>query len=265
MSLQDGNVLLLQDMGFTKTQAKLYLTLIKLEEADVKTLCKNVNIPRPAVYRVLGELQKNGLVEKKICKPFKYSATPIQIGLQLIMMRNLHEFKELQKKTKKLLRNIQYFDGKRPQEQKYEIGFVEGKDRIIQRIKNEYDNVKKSVDNLTTLQRFLQITDCCLESIAKALDRNIRHRIVIEKTSEIVFPENVYALLAKPNFEMRISSDRLRTNAIIFDQNIVTFNFYPSKSLKESPIIMTNHPSLISMCQDHFDKVWESSTEYQLD
>jgi hypothetical protein len=47
------------------------------------------------------------------------------------------------------------------------------------------------------------------------------------------------------------------------DQKEATLNFFPSKSLGESSIMWTNHPSFISMCQDHFDKVWHSSREYK--
>jgi hypothetical protein len=73
------------------------------------------------------------------------------------------------------------------------------------------------------------------------------------------------ALMAKPRFEMRLSRTRLKTNAAIFDQKEATFNFFPSESLLESPVIWTNHPSFISMCQDHFEKIWKTAREYKLE
>jgi sugar-specific transcriptional regulator TrmB len=45
-------------MGFTKIQAKLYLTLLKREETSARALSEETSIPRIEVYRTLGELEK---------------------------------------------------------------------------------------------------------------------------------------------------------------------------------------------------------------
>ncbi len=65
MFLEEESIGLLTQLGFNITQAKLYLALSKLGEADARTLSKEANVPRPEVYRTLDELQKKGLVEKE--------------------------------------------------------------------------------------------------------------------------------------------------------------------------------------------------------
>ena len=93
----------------------------------------------------------------------------------------------------------------------------------------------------------------------------MQYRVVIEKPlGKITFQENIQTLLAKPNFELGLSEEPLKTNAAIFDGNEATINFFEGKPLKESPIIWTNHQSFIQMCQDNFDKVWKSSRKYEI-
>ena len=152
---------------------------------------------------------------------------------------------------------MQNYKEQKYHEHEYKFTTLEGKERIIQIIKLQHKKVQRSVEILSTLQRWLQIVNYCLEDYEKALERKVKYRIIIEKPEyEIILPENVQALLAKPNFELKFTLSALPTNLGIFDNEEATINFFPSKSLVESPIILTNHPSFLSMCQDHFEKIW---------
>lgn len=256
----------LTQIGFTKTQAKIYLTLLKQDEADARTLSKDTNVPGPEVYRTLKELQKKGLVEKEITTPYKFKATPLELGLQILMNQRIQQCKEIQERIKEFLRENQSCSIETPQEQECKLLMVEGRERVSQIMKLEHDSVQQSVDILSTLTRWLQILDSCFEDYEKALARKVKYRVVIEKPrGKIDFPEKVRALLAKPGFELRLSRAPLKTNAAIFDQKEATINFFPSKPLVESPIIWTNHPSFISMCQDHFKAIWKTALEYKLE
>jgi sugar-specific transcriptional regulator TrmB len=266
MLLEEQEIELLAQIGFSRTQAKLYLTLLKMEEADGRALSKNSNIPRPVVYRTLDELQKKGLVEKEISiAPYRFRVTPIDYALEILMMQRFQQYQGVQEKTKEFFLRMQNCREKTQKEQEYKVVMIEGRERIIQKIRSLHDNVQRSVDILSTPQRWLQISDFCYENHKQALERNVKYRIVIEEPSvRIEFKENLKTLLAKPNFKLKFSRSALKTNSAIFDGNEATFNFFPSKSLAESPIMWTNHPSFISMCQDQFDKMWKSSLEYKI-
>ena len=257
--------LLLTHVGFTKTQAKIYLTLLKLKEPDAKTLSKAANVPKPEVYRTLKELQKMGLAEKQITKPIKFTATPLHFGLQILMTEKVQQHNKMQSEIKRFLRSHQHCQLTKPQEKEYKLSMVEGKQRLTQIIRQQHDKVQRSVDILSTVQRWMQILDSCHINYEKELDRGVKYRIVLEKpVGQNDFGENVHGLLARPNFELRLSRGTLATNAAIFDDNEATINFIQGKPLGESPIIWTNHPSFIRMCRDHFDKVWKSSQEYKI-
>lgn len=256
---------LLIEMGFTQTQAKVYLALLKLGESDARTLYRKADLPQPEVYRALDELGRKGLVEKEVAAPSKFIATPIEFGLQILMNQKLQQCMELKKKMKGFLRKNQISPLTTSRIQRHKLIVIEGKERLMQTIRQEHDNVRRSVDIISTLQRWLQILDSCLASYLKALERKVKYRVVIEKPlSKITFPEKIQTLLSKPDFELRLSEVPLTNNAAIFDDNEVTINFFEGKPLSESPIIWTNHPGLIHMCRDHFGNIWESSKEYKI-
>lgn len=251
---------LLARLGFTQTQAKLYLILLKMKKADGGTLSKHASMPRPVVYRTLYELQKKGLVEKEITRPYTFGATPIQYGLQALIMQRVEEFKKIQEATKTFLRKIQSEEEDTLVDQEYKIIIIDGKERLIQKIREWFDSAQRSIDIISTSQRWLQIFHYCSENYEMAFKKGVKYRVVIEKAvSGRGLPENVLSLITKPNFELRSRTSPIEVNAAIFDGKEVAINYYPFKLLAESPIIWTNHPSFLTMVQKTFESIWESA------
>ncbi|MBT0158676.1 helix-turn-helix domain-containing protein [Candidatus Bathyarchaeota archaeon A05DMB-2] len=262
----DESTQLLNELGLTETQTKLYLSLLKNGSADAKTLASHSGIPRTAVYRVLHELQQKGLVEQEIALPNKFQATPIRPGLQILMTQKLEEHRKIEKKAKEFLQRFQENEEEAAQAQEYKFLIIDGKERQIQKMRRQNDSAQRSVDVLSTLNWWLQIINVCFENYEKALNRHVKYRTIIEKTkTDASFPKEVHALLSKPNFKLKLIQRPLDTNAAVFDRREATFNFYPSKSLAESHFIWTNHPSFIAMCQSHFERLWKQAQEYKLD
>jgi len=261
----DGDIQLLTDIGFTKTQAKLYLTLLKLGLTSGNTLYKNTNVPRTIIYRTLNELQRKGLVEKELTTPYTYKATPIKYGMQILISQRREQYKKVVSKAQEFLQKTQNYNEENSMNNEYKFSIIEGRERILQVMKQNHKEGKKCVHGLTTLERWMQILTYCFEEYKEGIARKVKYRLVVQMPSyDFIFPERVQALLAKPNFELKATYSPLQTNTGIFDAKYATFNFFPAKPLGESPLLFTNHISFLSMAQDHFEKVWESAEEYQL-
>ena len=224
-------------------------------------LCEKTNVARPEVYRTLGELQKRGLVEKEIATPYRFKATPVDLGLKILIDQRIQQCNEIQAKANEFIQQLRKVKKDTIPRQEYKLIKVEGRERLKQILKPQHDRTQRTVNILTTLPRWLQILHFCFENYEKALARGVRYRVLLEAfSSEIGEHENIDSLLKAKNFELRVSKCPLETNAAIFDEKEVIINFHPSQSLAESPIIRTNHPSFISMCQDHFKAIWKTST-----
>jgi sugar-specific transcriptional regulator TrmB len=255
----------LVEIGLTSNQSKIYLTLLKFGKSNVRNISRHSEVPRQEAYRVLDELQRMGLIEKTIALPCEFEAVPINFGMQVLMTKKVEQLNAIEKKVKEILLKNQSCILKPPSEEEYKLVELEGKARLKQTMKREHSKVQRTADIITTLQRWLQILDFCFQDYMEALNRKVKYRVVIAKPAgKITFPENIQALLAEATFELRLSKEPIKINAAVFDENEATINFFEGKSLRESPIIWTNHPAFILMCRDHFDKVWKSSQKYEI-
>ncbi|MCW3984410.1 MAG: DUF2250 domain-containing protein [Candidatus Bathyarchaeota archaeon] len=77
----------LKELGLTQKQAKILLTLNKFEYATVKDISEAADVHRQEVYQVLTELQKMGLIEKRIGTPNQYKSTTISETLNILLQR----------------------------------------------------------------------------------------------------------------------------------------------------------------------------------
>lgn len=248
-------------MGFTATQAKLYLALLKLGRTDARTLSNYAKTPRQATYRTLGELQEKGICERIIALPQKYEAVPIQDGLFIMLNEKANEYAKMLQKTKDFLLKANITKEKSADEEEFKISFVEGKETLLKRHRLIHDNVQSCVCCCSALQRWVQITQEIFPNVKSALDRGVKIQFVLEKPKgQINLSEEIKSLLEHPNIQVRWTSDQLKLNAAIFDRKEAFFCFYPSKSFSESPMMVwTNHPSLLISFLDHFENVWNSA------
>ena len=106
----DKQIKTLQDFGLSFLQAKTYLILVQLGEADAKTIARASNVARQEIYRVMPSLQKLGLGEKIIGKPVIYKATPLEDALLILIQKQKEAFTELDNKRCWLLQNF-FMDG----------------------------------------------------------------------------------------------------------------------------------------------------------
>ncbi len=115
----------LQDIGFTDKEAKVYLTLLQVDNSSVLDLAKKTKIKRPTVYVVLETLAKKGLVsESTIGKKVHYHAeSPERLATyverQKVMLDDqARQLKDVIPQIKSIQREtgekptVQYFEGK---------------------------------------------------------------------------------------------------------------------------------------------------------
>jgi sugar-specific transcriptional regulator TrmB len=249
----------LTQLGFTKAQAKIYLALLQTGKANAAALQKLVKMPRPVVYRTLAELQEKGLAEKEIAQPNGFRATPIHFALQNMILQRTEDFRRLAFKTEEFLRKFPQEQEKPVHAQDYKLIMINGKGRILHKIKTQLNCARSSVDLLTTLPRWLPTVEECCENYEKALSRGVKFRVIAETLNSEVSQKVNENLLSASNFHLKLTSNSYNTNSGIFDHEVAIINFFPSKPVAESPIIWTNHPSFLAMCKDQFESAWRST------
>ena len=118
----------IMEFGLTRNQAKVYVALLKLGVAPVIRISQLSNVRREEVYRVLGELEKRGVVERIIGKPLKYKALPIDQALPGLLDQRRQEIEwtlsSLEAKGQNLIETAKSLQKEAVLEEKEQIGFV---------------------------------------------------------------------------------------------------------------------------------------------
>ena len=257
MSIENDKADLLCELGFTKTQAKLYITLLKFGKSDAKTLANQSNIHRTEVYRALDELQKMGLVDKEIDLPIRFVAVPPALGLLNSIKKKREEMENIADKTIDFIKRFELYQESSDSLQEYNLKLIDGRTRILQKIKEQHDKVQETVDIITVLPRWLHILDECWENYQNAVERGVKYRLIIGLLNDIGdLPKSLDNLIGKPNFKIKACPAVQHINSAVFDGKEATFNYFPCKNLGASPLILTNHPSFIELTQGYFESIW---------
>ena len=140
------------ELGLTLNQARIYFALLHSEKPlSAKEISKITNITRQDVYRILPDLQKVGLLEKNITAPAMFKATPLKLGVSILMKNKTAQHIELMEKANKMSDEPCL---KEPTlEDDPEFVLVPGNDAVVQKIGQITGTVQTSLDIVTSRKR----------------------------------------------------------------------------------------------------------------
>ncbi|MCW4046987.1 MAG: hypothetical protein NWE99_05420 [Candidatus Bathyarchaeota archaeon] len=253
-------ILTLTQLGLTLNQSRIYWNLIKLGTANAKEISKAANITRQDVYRVMPTLQKAGLVEKIIAVPTEFKAVPIKLGISLLLKRKTLEYAQLRKSAKKLSTFSDKHQEKTiPKESEFIL--IPEREAILNRIKIANQKARKSLDIITSKERFSRAALEFFDLRMKALKRGVKIRLITEK------PTNMHASIEKVlDVEKRVGVEikylSMPPPAVvqIIDGEEVLIMTSAKSDMAESPALWSNNPCLLALAQSYFLTMWNSST-----
>ena len=87
----------LMELGLLESEAKIYIALTVMDNAEVKELINLLGLSKPNTYEGLRMLEEKGLVVLINTRPMAYQVTPPDIGLEMLLKTHLDAKKEAQK------------------------------------------------------------------------------------------------------------------------------------------------------------------------
>ena len=267
MSSSTRGVEVLQGLGLTLCQAKIYLSLCRFGCLDAKTISKHTDIARQDVYRVIADLETSRLIEKVINRPTKFRAIPLKKGVSFLLKQKHKELNTITSQTKSLLEE---FNPNKEEQltENAEFVWVPSKEAIIYKIQNAIENAQSSVNLVSSYRRISKIS-IFSEALEGAWSRGVKCRIVIDKPEEGRAAHEVLKFLNKDSCcEVRFLPSAPETVMTIYDRKEILIITNPHARLSESPALWSNNSSLISGMWDYFTILWTTALEeptYNLD
>jgi sugar-specific transcriptional regulator TrmB len=257
--IENEHIQTLMDFGLSFLQAKVYLSLVKLGKADVKSIAKFSNVARQEIYRVMPALQKMGLGEKIIAKPNMYRAAPLKEGLSILLQKRKEEYAELQKKKSALLTSFHADNAKIAfQEENTQFIITSEATRLLKMHKQLIQKAQDSIDVVLPLtftpSKLTEVLSYLKGAISSK--KGLKIRLITQKPRKQATSKKLQALIKKHCLELKYLTSPFYFGMHIFDNKEVTLSISENSGL---PCLWSSNPNVVMLSKTYFDMLWNKS------
>jgi sugar-specific transcriptional regulator TrmB len=258
---------ILNRLGLTSAQAKVYLTLLRLEQATAKAISNNSKVARQEVYRVLVELEKKSLVERIIAVPNEFKPVSIENGLSFLIGEKRKEISEIQKEANTLSTKLKTL--LKPRENKRETAtgasefvLIPESKALLLRMEKAVEDAQTGIEVIYPKEPFLQVLFNLSDKFKEALDRRVKIRCLLNEPLDTnAWSATVQAIVENPLFEIRITSETPKENFWIFDEKEVLVSTCAVYDYKQVPVLWTTATPLIGISENYFNTLWKKAVK----
>lgn len=264
MIQEDEYTQVLMKLGLTFLQAKTYLTLVRFERADVRTIFRASNIARQDVYRVMPTLEKQGLAQEIIGKPTMYKATPMKQGYHLLLESKKQRHLELQRNAMKVINSLDESNNFKPTPEDVKPQFVINySEELLAKWFHEITNsVQTNLDVMCKWKflRFKLFNEG--QNFRGVVGRNVKIRIITEKRENDKSVQKIVENLRQnPLFEMRFLFEPLPVEMTISDETEGGLCTAPPPDNRGVPCLWSNQPQFLKVLSGYFESMWEKADQ----
>ncbi len=246
----DDAVKTLVNLGLTILQAKVYLALAKIGTSTGKTTAKAAKVASQDVYRVLGELQERGLVEKVISKPSLYRAISVSEGLAILLQNKEEEYRKTEKEVKAICNSFCEGTAQTPPNQAVQFVITSQAKLLVRQHEKLAGAAKESIDFIAPLKMNEKMVLQFGQYIKPALRRGVKIRVLTHQEETI---DKASEISLNPLFDFRVLPEQtIPFGMHIFDRREITL----AVSKQPTPSLWTNNPHIVRMAEAYFESLW---------
>lgn len=262
-SLEDVKVL--EKLGLTVVQSKVYLANYYLGPSTAKQISKFGKIAREDIYRVMPALQKSGLILKHVIKPAVFEAISPKEAIPFLIKRRKKETEELSKKANRLISACERKTKNDVFEKKPdETIFLSCNEATFRRLIKQHKETVSTINVAMNWETHKQEMEKLIEVVNGTIKRGVTIRSIMDKPNQefLLLPKSVQNLFTNPSYNVRFLPNRPPCRIILFDDKV---GFIVPSSVddasKGSSSLWTNNPVLISLLNEYFESLWNTSKE----
>ena len=258
----DENTDLLLGLGLSLNQTRVYLAILKLEEATVGQVAKFAKVRREDVYRILPPLEKMGLIERLLGKPTLVRATPISDALSFLVAEEESKFDERLVGMKSRVEKLSLKDWKQPlpgEESVYIL--IPEKKAILAKTSELIRNSRKEVALIADKGRILPILSRFSDECKQTAKNGTQIRLLFEgDSSDSLLKEKVKKLVGSASIHVKFYRERLN-HFIMSDDKEALITASKESGLGESPSLWTNNSNHIGVLRTSFESDWKKAED----
>lgn len=249
--------------GITMNQAKIYIALMASGVASTSEIAKLSRVRREEVYRMMPELEKRGIVVRKLEKPRKFTAVQPQTGVRILAKNKLENMKleidELQRKQSDLIAKLRTMTLS-TEEKGHAIEVISQQDVIFEKLKEMTGSAKQKMDMVAPLEtlRFMQMSHS--KRLVKRMLSSIGMRIITENCGcDAIALRNIPGgRTTTGQIELRCLKE-IPFSILIVDSREALWGTRSQRTDKRPQMYWANDRTQISVLQASFEKLWLES------
>jgi HTH-type transcriptional regulator, sugar sensing transcriptional regulator len=255
----DGCISTLLKLGLSKSQAKIYLVLVKLGTVTAETVSTIAGVARPDTYRVLAELEKAGLVVKIISRPEMFNAIAIDDCVSMLLQQRTDETNEILHGAQSLSKL--YRDNNIDKNlEKFQFILFPPKKPVFVKTEKMLKETQESVYIYGLSRRLTVWISNYLPLVEETLDRNVEFKIILPHFVNDLNLKKAFKSLRKyPNFHVRLFSQKPQSAFSIWDKKEILITTNALDSSDPASTLWSNNKSLVGLAQDYFYCLWAKS------
>jgi len=250
----------LADFGLTKTQAKTYIALVALGIGSASEIAKTAKIRREEVYRIIPDLEKYGMVTRKLKTPRKFSAVNPETAIEILTKKKLRTMKEeidrLKQRQTDLALKLKTIELPIKDEDP-SVEVISQIDNAAARLTDMARNAKKQIDVIASPQNLELVYMNRPNALMKKIMESVKMRIIIESHAADAIAKDLISQAKNDAVELR-EMDELPFNLLIVDDKEAMWS--QNGLMKDAPsIFWTDDSTQIAILKASFDSLWQKS------
>ncbi len=266
MQVQDHGEKILHELGLTQSQARVYLSIIRLGgQSTVKTVSDFAGIARQDVYRLAAELQQLSLIETVIGNPSIFRAVPMKEVVSILVERQRKKTSALLTEATEFMHNLSTNAAATLATQEgSQFALIPKREVIMKRTEKAIAAAQEKMQILIPWREQTQWLFRHSRLYKPALTRGVNIRVITDtpNTSEKC-PEALHTLLNHQNFNLKHTPNPHQTRFVMFDSREVFIATLLKPNAGESPALWTTSPTVIHILEDYFEMKWKIAQKYE--
>lgn len=259
MSMEEELTTELSYFGLDKTDAKMYLGLLRIGSLTVGKISTKLEIDRGKAYRSLNKLRDMGLITTTFSNPTICEAVSPSDALTSVIQKKEDEITTMQKLSAKIIKDLK--DLRRPESvsEISSISIIQGRSNIYSRIGKLIQDSTKTVFIMTTAEDILRMYHTAIPEKIKLCQQNGGNVKVLTYTEN----DNLIPLIDRLEADETRNGKLPSRSRVIVDENgqlIMSGSIKESMDLNEDTdsILYTNSTEMVhnmfSLCQHLWKK-----------
>ncbi len=264
----------LKSFGVTEKEAEVYIFLAKHGVQRSGEIAKRIKTDKSEVYRVLKNLQSEGMVESTLESPTRFTAVPFETVIDLFVKAKRAEVSSIEQAKENLLEDWKIISHAKPEPPLEKFVVIEGSRKIYPKILQMIKETEHQLSVISTVSGLVRAEQFGIfdATFTHPLKSKIKFRLLTELSEQNLNaiktllrrkPKTGFNLKGRnPNLGLQLSP-----RMVIRDEKEILFFITPKTDVEatepDDVCLWTNCETLVYSFITVFEDLWRNSTDIE--